>query len=492
MRVKMRDFKEEHRVTRSLPRDAQRKRLFLCEPLRVLRAALRSNAGFLSLMILLLLGVGSGTAVLAAPTIQTSTDIVSAEGQLLPREQVALAFQTGGTVETVFVAEGDVVQAGDPLLQLDTAAAELGLQQAQARLNTVQSGLLLAQNERSLTETAVQTAQAQLSVAQANLAFIQADPQPEQIAAAQSRVAAAEAAVLQAAGNRDTALNIADESDILAAQAAVSAAQADVQQLEQAYQAILDSCFDTPQGEVCPLFGPIEEQTRQQLNAARLNQTAAQAALDALQAGATPAQQQLANASVGAAQANVTIAQAQLDLLLAGATTERIQLAEVAVDQAQVGVQQAEGQIEQAVAAVAQAEAAVLLASVGVERAELAVERSLLRAPFAGTVISVALNEGELAAPGFAVLTLANFADWQIETTDLTELDVALVTSGAPVTVRVDALPDVELAGLVTAVALLPNLSRGDVVYTVTIDLLETAELPLRWGMTAFVDIGTE
>ncbi len=488
----MKRIREEHRNAQSWRRVPQRIRFFLCEPPRVLCAALRSNTVFLILMTIILLMAGSGTAVFAGPISQTNPDIVSAEGQLVPSERVALAFQTGGTVEAVFVADGDVVQAGDPLLQLDPAAAELGLQQAQARLATAQSGLTAAQNEQNLAGTAVQTAQAQLAVAQANLALVQAGPQPEQIAAAESRVAAAEAAVTQATGNRDAALDIADESDILAAEAAVAAAQAEVQQLEQAYQDILDSCFETPQGEVCPLFGPVEEQTRQQLEAARLNQEAAQAALEALQNGATPAQRQVANASVGVAQANQAVVQAQLDLLLAGATPEQIRLAEVAVDQAQVGVQQAEVQIDQAVAAVAQAEAAVSLAEAGVSRAELAVERTFLRATFDGTVVSVALSEGELAAPGFPVLTLANFDSWQVETTDLTELDIALVAEGAPVTVRVDALSDAALAGVVTAVALVPNVARGDVVYMVTIDLAETADLPLRWGMTAFVDIATE
>jgi multidrug resistance efflux pump len=186
------------------------------------------------------------------------------------------------------------------------------------------------------------------------------------------------------------------------------------------------------------------------------------------------------------------VAQAQLDLLLAGATPEQIWLAEVAVDQAQVGGQQAEVRIDQAVAGVAQAEAAVLLAETGVASAELAVERTFLRAAFDGTVVSVALSEGELAPPGFPALVLANFGRWQVETIDLTELNVALVAVGALVTVRVDALPDVELTGVVTAVALVPDMARGDVVYPVTIDLAQTAGLPLRWGMTAFVDIATE
>ena len=174
------------------------------------------------------------------------------------------------------------------------------------------------------------------------------------------------------------------------------------------------------------------------------------------------------------------------------ATPEQVRLAEVAVAQAQVGVQQAEVRIVQAAAGVMVAETAVTLAEAGVESAELALERTFLRAAFDGTVVSVALSAGELAAPGFPVVTLANFGAWQIETTDLTELDVALVAEGAPVTVRVDALPGADLVGVVTAVALLPTLARGDVAYTVTIDLAETADLPLRWGMTAFVDIETQ
>lgn len=433
--------------------------------------------------------IGQETAVSAVPQTQNNVDIVSAEGQLMPRNQVTLAFQTAGEVAAVFVAEGDHVQAGDPLLQLDSAAADLGLQQAEARLATAQASLTAAENEKALAETAVNTASAQVTVAQANLALVQANPQAEQISAAESRLAAAEAAVTQAIGNRDAALNAADTSDILAAEAAVATAQAEVQRLEQVYDAILIDCIDTPQGEVCPLYGPVEETTRQQLTAARLNQEAAQAALESLQNGATAAQQQAANAAVGVAQANADIAQAQLDLLLAGATPEQSRLAEVAVQQAEVVVQQAGVTVQQSEAAVAQAQAAVAQAEAGVAAAELALERTLLRASFDGTIISLALNEGELTAVGLPVVTLGQLDQWQIETTDLTERDVPLVQEGALVSVSLDAAPDVELVGTVTAVALLPSVSRGDVVYKVTIDLLETAGLSLRWGMTAFVDI---
>ena len=88
-------------------------------------------------------------------------------------------------------------------------------------------------------------------------------------------------------------------------------------------------------------------------------------------------------------------------------------------------------------------------------------------------------------------MNLASFAQWEVHTTDLTELDIALVAEGAAVNVQLDALPGSELDGVVTAVGLVPNVASGDVVYTVEIALRETADLPLRWGMTAFVDIET-
>jgi hypothetical protein len=78
---------------------------------------------------------------------------------------------------------------------------------------------------------------------------------------------------------------------------------------------------------------------------------------------------------------------------------------------------------------------------------------------------------------------------WQVETTDLTELDVVAVAVGYPVEVRVDALPDEIIMGMVSDIAVVSTLARGDVTYAATIDLENTDDLPLRWGMTVFVDV---
>ena len=46
--------------------------------------------------------------------------------------------------------------------------------------------------------------------------------------------------------------------------------------------------------------------------------------------------------------------------------------------------------------------------------------------------------------------------------------------------------------GVVTDIAPRSEIKRGDVTYTVTIQLLDAEDAPLRWGLTAFVDINVE
>jgi len=421
--------------------------------------------------------------------LQTQGALVNAEGSVVPLLDASLSFQMGGQVAEILVSEGDQVQAGDALIRLDTTQAELALQQAQARLVSAQAAVTLAQNQQALAEAAIQTAESQVAAAEANLALVKAGPRPEEIAAAESKLAAAEAAVNQAVGQRDTALNVGTDSQISSAQAQVAAATAEVRALEDSYDTILTTCVDTPNGEVCPLYGAVEETTRAQLEAARQNQAAAQAALDALQAGPTAAQQQAAQGGVGIAIANRDLAQAQLDLLQEPPAAEQIAVAEVGVLQAQVGVESAKTGVTQAEAAVAQAEAGVVQAEAGVAAAQAAVDRMTLRAPFAGTVSRINTNVGELVAASLPVLTLADFSGWQVKTTDLTELDVAFVNEGDAATVSFDAIPGETVTGTVTAVSLVADLARGDVVYEVTIDLDAAPDLPLRWGMTAVVDI---
>lgn len=410
-------------------------------------------------------------------SVDTSVGIVSAEGQIVPLRDVTLAFQGPGQVAEILVSAGDVVEAGAPLVRLDALDQENALQQAQAGLAQAEANLQTAQAGVVQAQTAVSAAQVTVSAAEANLAQVIAEASPEQIAVSQASVAIAAASVNQAAGNQSVTLESATNAQIQAAQAQLRAAEAARKPLQDAIGLAGDDDFDGR--EVLEL----------QYNAAVAQVNAAQAALNELQAGATEAERQAAFSAVSAAAAQRDAAEAQLNLLLAGAKQEQITVAEAGVQQAQAAVTEAELALAVAETAVTQAQAGVTQAQAAVDVAQEALDQMTLTAPFAGTVGSVAVELGELAAPGVPVVTLADFSGWQIKTTNLNELDVVAVKKGLPVEITVDALPGEMLKGTVVEITDISALVQGDVTYVVTIDLEPRPDLPLRWGMTVFVNI---
>lgn len=416
--------------------------------------------------------------------------VISAEGLVEPLNFVNMSFQIGGEISEILVHEGDQVRAGDVLIQLDDTDLVLALAQAKAQLTSAETRLIVAQNQLALAEVAIASAESGVVAAGANLALIKAGPRPEEIAAVEANIRAAESALGQAAGNRDVALDVTSEADIFAAEANVAQALSELRLLEEEYQTILDTCFELPDGgQVCPLYGPVEETTRERLAAAQATYEAALQALEAAKQGPTAAQQRAASGGVSLAIANLDAAEAQLELLMAGATPEEIAIAEMGVRQAEARVELALAELAAAEAAVQQAEATVVQAQANEATAQAAVDRTSLRAPFDGEISRIDASVGQLVSSGLPVLMLADFDRWLVKTTDLTEVDVASVSEGAAVEVRFDAIPNDAVSGMVTKIALIADTSLGDVAYQTEILLDQAPDLPIRWGMTAFVEI---
>ena len=137
-------------------------------------------------------------------------------------------------------------------------------------------------------------------------------------------------------------------------------------------------------------------------------------------------------------------------------------------------------------------ELAVQAARLALEEAQSALEKATLKAPFAGTVTAVNVKAGDVVVAGQSACVLATLDRLQARTKDLTELDVARVKVGDVAKVTVDALPGREFTGKVSEIALQAGDYRGDVVYAVTVALDDVGDAPLRWGMTALVEIRTE
>lgn len=139
----------------------------------------------------------------------------------------------------------------------------------------------------------------------------------------------------------------------------------------------------------------------------------------------------------------------------------------------------------------------ILIADSKVEQMRFALEivkasivQGTLIAPFSGTVVEINVSPGEFIQPAQVVIVLVALDSLQIETTDLSELNVAAVEIGQPASVYVEALGE-EFPGKVTAISPISETIGGDVVYPVTIKLDEQP-VDLLWGMSADVEINIE
>ncbi len=118
--------------------------------------------------------------------------------------------------------------------------------------------------------------------------------------------------------------------------------------------------------------------------------------------------------------------------------------------------------------------------------ARAALANAEVRAPFAGIITKLDLKVGEFASAGTPVVTIADVSNWVVKTTDLTEIDVIELADGDPVSITLDALPDVTLKGNVFSIAQDYSENQGDIVYEATV-LLTDINPAMRWGMTAEV-----
>lgn len=126
-------------------------------------------------------------------------------------------------------------------------------------------------------------------------------------------------------------------------------------------------------------------------------------------------------------------------------------------------------------------------AQAALDSAKANLAQGILVAPRAGTVITVDVAPGEFVQPGQPLFLMTDLNELQIETTDLSERDIAVVQVGQLATVYIEAL-DSEFSGTVTEIAPQAETLGGDKVFRVTIQLNEKPA-DLLWGMTADVEI---
>ncbi|MCP4543184.1 MAG: HlyD family efflux transporter periplasmic adaptor subunit [Chloroflexi bacterium] len=387
--------------------------------------------------IALLTGCGGGEtadaeAATEVPVVnQTADNKVVAEAVIEPDRWGELNFDAAGDVVEVLVEEGDTVSEGDVLAHLETTDLERAVIQA----------------ELDLSQAELRLSQAELRLEQLEEPADEADIRQAEHAVTQAAAALTAAQLDRTAVTNSTLLNESLED-----------AQELFDEMQHRYNVRV---ADYESGDQ-PDYWYVD-QAKENLDDARLN-------LDRINQEGSSQSQAVRNAVSRALQSHQE-AEDALARLLEEADELDVAAAQKDIEAAQLDVEAAE---------------------LALEQAQSNLEDAILSAPFSGIVTTLNIDTGDAIGPGQTVVVLATLDQLLARTVDLTELDVARVAEGQSAIVTVDALPDQEFTGQVREISLQSEDYRGDVVYAVTVELTDVSDVPLRWGMTAMVEIETE
>jgi HlyD family secretion protein len=424
----------------------------------------------------------STAALLAACSAASSTETpiedaieqfepgVSATGQVVPEQYASLSVNVPGVVKELYVVEGDQVEAGQLLLRIR------GGEQAQAAVAAAQFELTNAQNALAdlFEDTGLIAANALKAAEVAEDALEDLLNRTLQEALALQAIADAQKAVEDTERIYNYSITTADQADIDLAQAQVVLAKD-----------ALDKAIED--------FEPYEDKPDD--NLIRANLLALKAAaqqvyddavrkLNAMLGTAGASEIAVAAANYATAQAQLVEAQRDYERVQEGPSPGEVaaleaQIAAAREDHAVYSIGPDPGDVAAAEARTANAEAQIAAARAALDDLQLL-------APFSGTISELHINASEWVSPGQPVLVLADLGRLRVETTDLSEIDVARIVPGDAVTISFDALPDTVIG---TIVSISPKSSQGSGVnYTVVVELTGIPD-GLRWGMTAFVDV---
>lgn len=424
------------------------------------------------------------------PVASTLPPIVSATGEVVPEQEALLSVTVGGIVEDVLVAKGDDVSFGQALVKLE------GTEQQSAAVSTADLELLNAQLalEALYKDTDILAAEALKSAEAAERALEDLKYPELQQAQALQAVAASQKAVADAERNLAILTNPPTQSVLDQAQANILLAEKkmnetldQIEDIEWQYKKYSTNSKLPTDIKKDILTGL--KQARKGLEVKRTQEQLAynnsQTKYDNLLAPPDPIDVQVAEAELTTAQALLSEAERELERVLDGPQAGEVALLEAQIEKGKRDFETLSAGPEPEDVALAKARISNAEAQLAAAKAAIA-DRELL-APFDGIISAVYVNPGEFVSPGSPVLLIGDVDHLQVETTDLSEIDVAQIMVGHPAIITFDSLPDFELQGTVSRIA--PKADEGSGVNFPVIIELDEIPAALRWGMTAFVDI---
>jgi HlyD family secretion protein len=388
----------------------------------------------------------------------------TASGQVLPQQEASIAVQSSGTVTEVAVRLGDTVEAGDLLIQLDTADLEIDVANAEQALKIAEANLESLLEDVDPYELAA--VQAEVESAQASLDELFDGPTVEELAIAEANVRSAQASYYSASAQYTDVQNSVTEADQWAAIARLEEAQYNLEEIQE----ITDNFSN--------------QQLHDQLVAAQNAYDEALANYNDVMSGPSSYDVNATAADASASAANVSSKQADLDALLVGPTDQQIANAESTLAQAQLNLENLLTTTSAADLAIAQAE--VEQAEISLANAQENLADATISAPFAGLVTAVYVSEGEIT--NGIVVDLVDTNSFEV-VLEVDEVDIGELAVGQPAVVTLEAWSDNNIESEIVRIAPSANMSSDLVTYDVHLSL--QTDLPVLVGMTVDANLIT-
>ena len=125
-------------------------------------------------------------------------------------------------------------------------------------------------------------------------------------------------------------------------------------------------------------------------------------------------------------------------------------------------------------------------AELSIDRYRSELEHLVISSPMTGEVTEVFVNEGDTVSTGAQILTISSQDEFEVQI-DVDELEIASLSPGMDAEISLDALPGLELRGVVDEVARSGDVGNGVTTYRVVVSVASGAGM--RSGMSADVTI---
>jgi RND family efflux transporter MFP subunit len=125
------------------------------------------------------------------------------------------------------------------------------------------------------------------------------------------------------------------------------------------------------------------------------------------------------------------------------------------------------------------------------QAAENARAESLVLAPFDGTIIHIAVDEGAMVSQGSELVQIAELQEFEL-LVNIDEVDLPLIEAGADASIVLEAFPDRVIESDIYSIARRAELVGGTTVFPATVRFQREDDLLILPGMNAEVEIVAE